>query len=169
MKKTMMLAVALAASVAGASELWWTVNVTGDAASSDWDTARVYYYDPSDLSNRGQLGTVLDGTASKDALAILDYAASTISGDKSAYSFYVELYNSAEMAAHPDNHLGAWRSEAVTYSQLATAGAIYAGGTSYGASPYEFSNFSAQVIPEPSSGLMMLLGMIALGLKRKKV
>jgi hypothetical protein len=167
MKKIMLLAVTLVASVAGASELWWTVNVTGDAASSNWDTARVYYFNPSDLSNRGQLGTVLEGTASKDALAILDYAASTISGDKSAYSFYVELYNAAEMAEHPNNHLGAWRSEAVAYNDL--AGSIYAGGTSYGASPYEFSNFSAQVIPEPSSGLMMLLGMIALGLKRKKV
>ena len=167
MKKIMMLAVTLVASVAGASELWWTVNVTGDAASSNWDTARVYYFNPSDLSNRGQLGTVLEGTASKDALAILDYAASTISGDKSAYSFYVELYNAAEMEAHPDNHLGAWRSEAATYEQI--AGAIYAGGTSYGASPYTFSDFSAQVIPEPSSGLMMLLGMVALGLKRKKV
>lgn len=163
MKKTIMLAVTLAASVAGASELWWTVNSGVDADT--WDTARVYYFDSTDESLAGKLGTVLPGTATQTDLAILDYAASTISGELSSYSFYVELYNSQTMDSN--DHSTAWRSEAATYEQI--AGAIYAGGTSYGASPYEFSTFTQQVIPEPSSGLMMLLGMVALGLKRKRV
>ena len=166
-KLIVMLALVSGVGVASASELWWTVDQTDEKVQgTDWDTARVYYFNSSDTSLSGQYGTALPGVATKDNLAILDYATSTLSGDLSSYSFYVELYNS-ETYNSRDDHSDAYRSAAMSYNDL--LGSINQGGTSYGASPYQFSSFGSQVVPEPTSGLLVLFGMMALGLKRKKV
>ena len=170
MKKSILaLAIALFSGVACASELWWMVDdsaFTMDAGA--WDTARVYYFDSNDLSLSGQYGASLAGTATRSDLEnVLDYAVSTANGNYSGKSFYIELYNSATYDSSSD-HSDAFRSGSVSYEALVNGGAFHGGGTSYGASPYTFTDFTPQVIPEPTSGLLVLLGMMALGLKRKR-
>ena len=75
-------------------------------------------------------------------------------GTSSSSSFIVELYNSS------DKFVG--QSSPIAYS-LAE---IYSGGM--GTPPSMPSSFGSFAIPEPSSGLLMLVGCAVLGLRRRK-
>lgn len=161
MKKLMVIVAAFAfASLAQASELWWTVNTS----EFDADTAVLYY------STNGQNfdGTRVDSWSISD---IADYgnAYSSIDGvPSSATSFYVELYKSSEWVASSIIGTDSGSGKGVGAVSLANLqGSIWADGMSK-PTAYSYSSFSANIVPEPTSGLMILLGLAALGLKRKR-
>ena len=160
MKKLMVLFAAVACvSLAQASELWWFVadTVTVDGSSGvTWDTAKLYANNTG--VNNG--GTAL-GSVSAGDMALFDHAYTAI--DDSYTSFYVELYKSNEKVGIS---YSTFRWNATSESDIAAAGGIYDGPITGGASPYEFTAFA---IPEPTSGLLVMLGMMMLGLKRKRV
>lgn len=167
MKKIVIIAVVAAmASLSQASELWWTVG-DGDGANVDlgaWDTAKLYA--SSTGYNYG--GTLIESVSNSD-LAEFGYWTSTI--DSSTSAFYIELSNSGTFLGRSYVSTGTPPQGATPYATLADANAINTGNLmNPTATAYSFSQFTtSEVIPEPTSGLLMLLGMMALGLKRKKV
>ena len=177
--KSKILALAAVGLMAGAVQadvLYWQVS---ENPGVDYSTAMLsaktsdpenYYYVSQNTVSGGSAGELVD----KSALTGGNYAAGDLSsilswdtdeaytGSASSLSFFVELYDSA----------GNWvaQSNPIPYSQLtdfvasspsfnsnfAGANSTFGGGTtSYG-------------IPEPTSGLLMLVGLGALALRRRK-
>ena len=160
MKKLLTFAFAVAAlACANASELWWTVN-TETTSDFDWATAKLF----ASADGNNFEGTQLGDEWTKAEIADWGNAFTDLTGSENA--FYIELYNSegnrvATSATRVDDVRGYG-----AVSAAALAGSVWDGGMST-PSPYTFSQFSANVVPEPTSGLMILLGLAALGLKRK--
>jgi len=172
MKKILVVLAAVAfAAVAQASELWWTVGtpVEVDGSSATWDVAKIYANSSEYMQNFG--GSLLD-TWSADDITASGMAMTDVG---SATSFYVELYNGSTLVgksyiskgnADPFKNQGA-----VTAAQVGNAltSSIMAPPPD---SPYTFAGSmftTSDVIPEPTSGLLVMLGMMMLGLKRKRV
>lgn len=170
MKKLLILVGAITAlSISQASELWWTVadNATVDGNSATWDTAKFY----ASSTGYNYDGTQIGSDIAKTDMEDLGFWSSDISSyDSSAYSFYVELWNSESLVGRSYVSTGTPPQGATPYSSL--SGAIYSTSSIMNptAEPASFSQFTtAEVIPEPTSGVLVLLGMMALGLKRKRV
>ena len=75
------------------------------------------------------------------------------------YSYYIELLNDT---------ITVGRSEILTYSALDKYIANGIGSSSMPATPWSPTSFTTAVIPEPTSGLLMLFGLSALALRRKR-
>ena len=76
----------------------------------------------------------------------------------SAYSFALELYSTE------NSQVGL--SEYVSFADLTAFGAVYSNMATTGDKAW---NFSVRPTPEPTSGLLVLLGIGALALRRKRV
>ena len=154
MKRILVLSASiLAATFANASFLLWQVDTT-DYSGKITDTV-----------NRYQLWTT-DGTTSTK-LQTTSTAGSPNNYDVSSYStgnysFYVELVN-WESA---DKVTTVAKSESVTYSEL-SANIVTTLESVSSVSPWHASNYES--VPEPTTGLMLLLGLSLVSLKRRKV
>ena len=174
------LLTAVIASVASADILFWQVNsdvtIEGDTTKvgSTWNYASLYAVDSTDAivssapftsytwDSTGDIssGTTLIG---KDAFDPSAYA--NIGNDYTGYSFYIELINVVG-----DTETGIARSEKIGASDLSNAirstADFNAGWSSINAMGSSSLTFTA--IPEPTSGLMLLVGAAILGLRRKR-
>lgn len=164
MKKLIVLGFACAlVGFASASEIYWQVNSEDLATASqdyNWKIARLVATPGTDVTKGGD---ILSGIGREDLVAGL--AGSFEIDDKyttSGYNFYVELVNSNGLY---DKYTGVAAVGTITYDQL-KAGA-YEGGMGMPGTPYEFSG-EFVATPEPTTGMLFVLGMMALGLKRKK-
>lgn len=151
MKRIVLFAIVSAfAVIAQAEELWWFV--ANDAVTETWDEAVVY---ATDSQNQAKIDTWARTDLSYgDGVAFTDLDGYASAG----YLFYVELLNSAERIA---------KSDTVSYNVLLSSCAISSAMRSM-PTPYQFSNFSSLAVPEPTSGLLMLIGLAGLALKRKR-
>lgn len=192
--KSKLVALAVASLVglaASADVLYWQVNnAEATANSKDGVTpAQAYlmakpttgtdanspYYVSSNKDAAGnELGEAIglssfDGSTTVagvlEASKILSWANDTAySGDISGLSFFVELYDSA----------GNWAgtTDAKTYQQLVDSGAISSSGLNPSFtgvnSALGGSGSSYSPVPEPTSGLLMLIGLGALALRRRR-
>ena len=154
MKKLLTLVLLMTfGSVASASTLYWQLNqAEANQGYSDWAYAVLRGTNGDTNKSGTDISAIDKGDLVADAVdaGVLD----------SYSSFYVELRDS-------DNYsLGV--TELVDSDILKAY--TYEGGMSSpmaSASPYTFADFSA--VPEPTAGLLVLVGMMAIGLKRKKV
>ena len=73
-------------------------------------------------------------------------------------SFFVELLNGSTWTA---------QSAPQTYAQLLASGSIFKSGSIAPATP-NAASFGSYNVPEPTSGLLFLIGGMLLGLKRKR-
>lgn len=168
MKKILIVAAAFALTgMVQASELWWTVNSVPTEVG-DWNTAKLFANQTGYNYGGTEVGSVSKTDLDNFGDAITDL------GDygNSAYSFYVELFNGADTTGYKTYVATSAKPQgAVSYSDLAKNGAILDEPIEFGGKdPYSgFSDFTtSNVVPEPTSGLLVALGMMLFGLKRKR-
>ena len=135
----------------------WLVQVYSSAVTYDYDSAKA-----DSLTTFASSATVAVGTTFRAGGSVTDGLANGTSG-----SFYAVIYDAATVA------------DAKNYivSTLATATATAAGnpatlafgsglGTTIAANKFYGQSWTA--VPEPTSGLLMLLGMAGLALRRRR-
>ena len=163
MKRIMILALALVGMSAladnGYQYLYWYVDESMNYNSFPFayatlvegnSGATIDYRVANSYAESGELGLVAGYEPGSPATDIGAYI------DSLSY-FYVELFDA--------NNLGLAISTSLTYSQLYSAGYLGTSGTGTQAEhPWVVSAFS---IPEPTSGMLFLLGIAALSLRRK--
>lgn len=177
MKKILVMALAVAsAAVAQASYLYWQ---TGTADEFNGHQINGYQMVVTDGTTTSYLTpTWTDGTAvtaegsvsgnnfyGSDGEYKIDVSA--FSGDNgNKYSFYVELigYDTAVYGSNVNGVIGV--SETQTYAQLMDKGSIVNAGLTKIPVMWTGGTVAA---PEPTSAMMILLGLAGLALKRKKV
>ena len=153
MKKLILgLSVIVAAISAQASYLLWQVNASDYSGAKDFDTTKVDSY---------KLYAVKDG-----AYELIDNNNENVVNQKDltgyeSYSFYVELanYNSGAYDTVA-------RSETVSYANLTPFMQPSALSQVAQAAVWHAANYSAA--PEPTSALLVMMGVAFLGLKRRK-
>ena len=168
MKKTMFIIIAALTSAAlHADYLYWMVNEVDDSEKYQFSYATVKTDDSSYLSlystdSSTSYGTKLYNSnmvSGQDGYVTGAGYAGLIEGtDYSGSTFLFELW--AENYGGDDT-LVAWKS--VAYSSL--SGNIFSNYvTGSGSSPYVVSN----LVPEPTSGMLLLIGIAGLALRRRR-
>ena len=153
------IVVLLAVSSASAGTLYWQVtSETGATFDEAWLVATKEGEDAVYLDNRQSDG----GSPSSAALTQTD-----ISGYES-WSFYVEMcnYNSTD-----DSYTPVATGNTYTYDQLMSNGYVATGATDANtamAAAAGFNMGAGGAIPEPSSGLLLLIGGAMLALRRRR-
>lgn len=158
MKKVILgLAIAMVAFFAKAEYLYW--GVTPSETTGSYNAARLWYSSSDSTSGGTAIGWLTDIPGSK-------------STDVSSYGttayFFVELCNYDTSTQKWSD--GEKSSQAYSYASLAQKGVITSSDLIAQASVAAavLSKAGVQATPEPTSGLLLLMGFAMLGLKRKK-
>lgn len=128
--------------------------LSGYNARVSFDDGATYLYLYEDVG-----AATLGKSTTFDNVKGLDTIAAFSSSEAVSKSFFVELYNEAAGST-------TYRSDAVAYSALSSYISSME-GMAQPADTYVFTTF--QSVPEPTSGLLLLLGVAGLALKRKRV
>lgn len=175
--KGFVLAVAaMATSMASADLLLWQVNEADATDFSGYSYAQIKgaydnnYDGAVVIGNKvgdydGTDGT--DGTADKIGSSVFNYASvGAFLGDDKTNFFFVELYGADnKLLAYSDGYSKADLGNYIVKNSELSAG--WEDKKSWGSVP-ESMAFHSTGVPEPTSGILMLLGMGLLGLKRKR-
>ena len=126
------------------------VGVMSDATGKN--VAYLNLYNVNETSE----GSTVDLTLAKD----LGVTLSAALGDyyKSGYSYYIELLNDDVFVGRSEDTLSYAAAAAYVNSSITTSDDVTA---------WVPTSFTTEQIPEPTSGLLVLLGLAALALKRK--
>ena len=171
MKKSIIAGIAIAVSLfAQADVLYWMVSDTIAASATSGGTsdfAALYVRDsndPSSLSsNPYQLSVKTEGDVYNQYqnLGIGFEYAGIQAYNNGSFSFYVEILSGEYRGK---------QTEAMSYAQLANY--IIGGGSSQQSSAFDAVGFGGGTtsynVPEPTSGLLFLVGGMLLGLRRRR-
>ena len=149
-KSAVFAAVLALAGLANANALYWMVDTSAaDAVYKEaWDSAGLYV-----VKTDGDV--FLDGLVAGAAPTLTD-----LNGYGSTeYSFYVELYSSAGESVY--------KTKAVTYDSLLSSGYISTTGV-LAPSVLGMSAWNGASVPEPTSGVLLLVGGAMLALRRRR-
>ena len=178
MKKFLIFALAVSSYAASASVLLWMVDPSETSVTKlgDWDTAKVSY-GKSDVYTQGSqtllniggqnvaasswdtdlTSTQLANINTAYGHALADLANVT---DSNSQYYFIELYNGDKLVGYTAT--GVSGSDLSTYiKEWSDLSNMTQSMTGWGGAPFT-------AVPEPTSGMLMLLGMALLGLRRKK-
>lgn len=136
---------------AKADALYWQVDNSSADASYKGDYSYAALYDST-------TGAMLDGYYESEGGKVAP-ALSDLGDGSSTHSFYIELYNASFDSVY--------KTESISYTDLAASGYISTGGVSvptYTAT----SGFNGASVPEPTSGVLLLIGGAMLALRRRR-
>ena len=173
-------AVALASAVS-AQVLYWqvnpTVNIGGDASASGstWNYAALYAVKDGTSQQLDSYMFNSDGTTVQSTYVGKDYmggeypAYADFGGtDYAGYSFFIELVNKVD-GDSTSTITSIARSGRVSYGELGTALAASVEFDAQWSSINALgSGLTFTALPEPTSGLMLLVGAAMLGLRRNR-
>ena len=161
MKKSLLVLAVMAIFTVKADYLYWMVtgdpgqgqNFIGEAVDfTQWDNAKLYYGGDSFTG-----GTVA-GSMTKDTAQMLDaaeaYAYASISGYNETTTFFIELYSGTTYLGRAAGSYSDVARYIFASNSMAPVGMAWV-PTSY-------------AVPEPTSGLLFLVGGMLLGLKRRR-
>lgn len=163
MKKVVCLAcAAVLGLVASADTLYWQVDTSADNAyapikNQTFSYAKLYATDGTTTTELASVAAEADGKTMKPTLTDLGvYGSNT-------YSFYVELLNYADGVSTSVYT----QPYASTYNELVSAGYV---STQAMATPEGFAlgGFNGAAVPEPTSGVLLLIGGAMLALRRRR-
>ena len=146
-KLSVVVAVLAMIGFAKADALYWQVDTSADNAAytGDFSDAALYTSD----------GNFIDAMDSAQKVALSD-----LRGYGSPeYSFYVELYNASGDAVY--------KGAAVSYTDLLNSGYISTTGV-LTPTMLATSGFNGASVPEPTSGMLLLIGGALLALRRRR-
>jgi hypothetical protein len=168
MKKILFMAAAIvAATVVNAAAVSWKAsNVIGPTGSTPSGTSVEL------ICSIYTEGGVLVGSSSDNTVSFKAYTA-TIDGTANNTAYYADLSGSATVDGKEyvladsiaNTKFNFTTDAAATYSINFTDGT---GMTSSGIGSWSASSWQAVAVPEPTSGLLLLLGMAGLALRRKQ-
>ena len=156
MKKTLFLAAALLAFFVRADYIYWMVN-SNPANGYAWDTA--YLVQDNVTAASGRIGELSSETAA--TLSDLGaYVYSELGDNYTAASFFIELYNNRSFVAQSEKQTYDQVKDSIFGGNPMSPIAAGTGGFAPGGGTYN--------VPEPTSGLLFLVGGMLLGLRRRR-
>ncbi len=168
-----MVGVSLAVGLLNADVLYWQVDpvqgsvLNGDGMSGEtYSAARLMAYlgTDSNIENPTQIGSHVElSDIYSDGTAVTGIQLGDLGdyGD-SSYSFYIELGNYANNV-----FTGTDRSEYKSYNQLLDSGYISLGAPNI-TPTIGWSGGTYKAVPEPTSGLLLVIGGALLALRRRR-
>lgn len=155
MKKTLFLAAAVLAFSAQADYIYWMVE-DNPVNGYTWDTAYLKQQNGDTVVQLGELTwAAAQGYLEDDA-----YAYSTLGANYTEASFFIELWNSGSFAAQSTPQTYAQVKNNIFGSNMMNPSIAAGSGFMPTGSTYN--------VPEPTSGLLFLVGGMLLGLKRRR-
>lgn len=152
MKKVIAILVVGVGLAVHADYLYWMVDTTAAEAYEPYTAVRL-----TDGTTEIDKYEFASAAALKDYQSDGSYFTATGTYD-SSQSFFVELLSGDTWKA---------QSGAMTYAQLLASGSIFKSGSIAPATAHAAS-FGSYNVPEPTSGLLFIIGGMLLGLKRKR-
>ena len=182
MKKliTIMLLLGTASALAEGTDryLYWMIDSSDSVIGSGSATIKVAAYTDGTLWEYGSQADYLNlywdtgsgisgsGSTSLTAEDVTDMSSvfAQLGNFGSGYSYFVELYNDPT----DPKSIYARSTDAMSYSALLNyIGEMKTSGMVTPSSSYGVTGFTAAAVPEPTSGLLLLLGVAGLALRRK--
>lgn len=175
-KLILLAAVVVAGLTASAGVLNW--QVASDATTETWATAGIAVYG-SEISDHTTAASSAEDylqnqTATSTATTLVDkqafdstYATATDVESYSGKLFYIELYDSNnKVVARSGDYLSFNNGQLVSSASGSTDN--FLSTSAFMADAAIWNGGAFVVVPEPTSGLMLLLGAAVLGLRRKR-
>jgi hypothetical protein len=160
MKKMILLVALVSTALASSAEsyLYWMV----DASQTGYDTAILYAVNGG---TKDALSTQSAGEISNrnDLEPPPPFVTSLAGHETSSWSFFIELKNGQSLVADTSGTSISYdlASIYISASSMDPVSSTYGIGSS--------ATYSAAAVPEPTSGLLVLIGGMLLGLRRKRV
>ena len=142
----------MAVGFAKADALYWQVDTTSS------DAKYTGTFDSAGLYTSG--GDYIDGAvANADGRTSTPQLSDLGSYGSSSYSFYIELYNASGVSVY--------KTESLSYDSLVASGYVSGGGVALPTFTAT-SGFNGASVPEPTSGVLLLIGGAMLALRRRR-
>lgn len=155
MKKMILAVAVLLALVSQADYIYWMVE-SNPANGYDWDTAYLKQQNGNTVTELGSLTWAnAQGYLEDDA-----YTFSLLAANYTEASFFIELWNDNKFAAQSDPQTYAQVKNNIFGNNMMNPSIAAGSGFMPAGSTYN--------VPEPTSGLLFLIGGMLLGLKRRR-
>lgn len=153
---------ALAFASAHAGTLYWQVQEGTTSEEFGYALLKAYQTDGGSVDTATTIaGATAEGTAPNQYVSMQNTDLGSYSD--SGYTFFVELANYSDNAWHSVS-----KGARYTYDDLVSAGYVATGLTDSISAMTAASNFNMGAVPEPTSGVLLLIGGSLLALRRRR-